>query len=76
MQGILRKYKGKTVRLYTTSGVESYLGIIQDANKEYITLKDAMHGELMHVATQYVESFHEARTGGNGPSRMGRRTTL
>lgn len=76
MQAILKKYKGKTVRLYTTSGVESYLGIIQDANKECITLKDAIHGELMHVATQYVESFHEARMGGNGATRMGRRTGL
>ncbi len=73
MQGILKKYKGKTVRLYTTSGVESYLGIIQDANKECITLKDAMHGELMHVATPCIESFHEAKVGGNGASRMGRR---
>ncbi len=75
MQGILRKYKGKTVRLYTTSGVESYLGIIQDANKECVTLKDAMHGELMHVATQFVESFHEARVG-DGATRIGRRTGL
>jgi hypothetical protein len=65
MQGILRKFKGKTIRLYTISGVESYLGLLQDVNKEYVTLKDAMHGELMYIATQFIESFHETKLGKN-----------
>ena len=76
MQGMLKKYRGKTVRLYTTSGIESYLGVIQDANKECVTLKDAIHGELMHIATQYVESFHEARIGGSGETVTARRSGL
>jgi small nuclear ribonucleoprotein (snRNP)-like protein len=63
MEKILKKFKGKNIRLYTVSGVESYLGVLQGVDKECITLKDAMHGELMYIATQYVESFQEARIG-------------
>ncbi len=62
MKDILKKHKGKTIRLYTVSGVESYLGVLENVNERYLTLKDAMHGELMYVALQYVESFHEARS--------------
>lgn len=61
MYKILKKSKGKTVRLYTISGVESYLGVIQDVNEEFVTLKDATHGEVTYIAIQHVESFHEAR---------------
>lgn len=60
---ILKKSKGKTVRLYTISGVESYLGVIQDVNEEYVTLKDATHGEVTYIAIQHIESFHETRLG-------------
>ena len=63
MEKILKKFKGKNIRLYTTSGVESYLGVLQEANKECVALKDAVHGELMYIATQYVESFHETKMG-------------
>jgi hypothetical protein len=52
------------VRLYTISGVESYLGILQDVNKNYVVLKDATHGEVTYIAMQHIESFHEARFGG------------
>lgn len=61
MQRALQKFKGKTIRLYTISGVESYLGVLEDINKECLTLKDAIHGELMYIALQHVESFHEAK---------------
>lgn len=61
MQKALQKFKGKTVRLYTISGVESYLGLVQELDKECVTLKDAVHGELMYIALQHVESFHEAK---------------
>ena len=63
MNAILKKFKGKSIRLYTISGVESYLGILQDVNEDYVTLKDAVHRELMYISTQCVESFHEARLG-------------
>jgi hypothetical protein len=61
MQKALQKFKGKTIRLYTISGVESYLGRVHDLDKECVTLKDAVHGELMYIALQHVESFHEAK---------------
>lgn len=61
MHRILKKFKGKTVRLYTVSGVESYIGVLQDINRDYVTLKDAMHGEVTHIAIPHIESFHEAR---------------
>jgi ferredoxin-fold anticodon binding domain-containing protein len=60
MYRILQKSKGKTVRLYTISGVESYLGALEDINKDYVALRDAMHGELTYIAIQHIESFHEA----------------
>jgi ferredoxin-fold anticodon binding domain-containing protein len=63
MYKILKKSKGKTIRLYTISGVESYLGTLQDVNEDYVTLKDAMHGEVTYIAIQHIESFHEARLG-------------
>ena len=61
MKDILKKFKGKTIRLYTISGVESYIGILDSVNERYVTLKDAMHDELMYINLQYVESFHESR---------------
>lgn len=63
MRATLKEFKGKTVRLYTISGVESYLGTIHDVNRECVILRDALHGELMYIAIGQVESFHEARVG-------------
>jgi ferredoxin-fold anticodon binding domain-containing protein len=61
MHAILKTFKGKSVRLYTLSGVESYLGVLQDISEDYVTLKDAVHGESMYIAIQHIESFHEAQ---------------
>ncbi|MBI4525682.1 MAG: hypothetical protein HY695_17945 [Deltaproteobacteria bacterium] len=63
MQKALQKFKGKMIRLYTISGVESYLGLLEDVDKECVALKDAVHGELMYIALQHVESFHETKIG-------------
>ena len=62
MKDILKKFKGKPIRLYTISGVESYFGVLESVNERYVTLKDAMHEELMYIAVQFIESFHESRT--------------
>jgi hypothetical protein len=59
VRDILKKYKGKKIRLYTISGVESYFGVLETINERYIALKDATHGELIYIAVQYIESFHE-----------------
>lgn len=61
MHKALQKYTGKIIRLYTISGVESYLGQVLDLDESCVTLKDAVHGELMHIALQHVECFHEAK---------------
>jgi ferredoxin-fold anticodon binding domain-containing protein len=61
MHAILKTFKGKSVRLYTLSGVESYLGVLEDVGEDYVTLKDAVHGELMYIVIQHIESFHEAQ---------------
>lgn len=63
MKTILKKFQGKRIRLYTVSGVESYLGVLEDIKDDYVTLKDSMHGETTHIAIQYIESFHEAPSG-------------
>jgi hypothetical protein len=61
MQKALQPLKGKTIRLYTISGVESYLGTVQELDEQCVTLKDAVHGELMYIALRHVESFHEVK---------------
>jgi hypothetical protein len=64
MQKALQKFKDKMIRLYTISGVESYLGLVQSVDEDCVMLKDAVHGEVMYIALQHVESFHEVKMAG------------
>jgi len=48
---------GKTLRIYTVSGVESYLGTLDSVEDEYIVIKGFFKEDRMYLAMQYIESF-------------------
>jgi hypothetical protein len=70
MQAALKKATGKCIRLYTASGVESYIGVLTQVFEDYVTLRDDRHDEEMFIAIPHVESFHVAEpTGGRSRRR-------
>jgi hypothetical protein len=60
MESALKKATGKCIRLYTASGVESYIGILTEVHEGYVTLRDDRHDEEMFIALPHIESFHVA----------------
>ena len=60
MEAALRKVIGKRIRLYTASGVESYIGMLTEVHDDYVTLRDDRHEEDMFIAVLHIESFHVA----------------
>jgi ferredoxin-fold anticodon binding domain-containing protein len=56
---LLKGFVGKTLRIYTISGVESYLGILEKVENDYLVLKSFFKEDKTYVALQYVESFKE-----------------
>ena len=69
MQAALKKAISKCVRLYTASGVESYLGTLTEVNDDYIILRDDRHDEEMYIAVPHIESFHVAAPAPARPRR-------
>ncbi len=45
MKDLLHNFVGKTLRIYTISGVESYLGILEEVKDSYLALKNC--GEIL-----------------------------
>jgi hypothetical protein len=58
MEAALKKSMGKRIRLYTASGVESYLGVLTEVHEDCVTLRDDRHDEEMFIALPHIESFH------------------
>jgi ferredoxin-fold anticodon binding domain-containing protein len=61
METALKKSIGQRIRLYTASGVESYLGVLTEVHEDYVTLRDDRHDEEMFIALPHIESFHVAQ---------------
>ena len=59
MKDLLKQFVGKTVRLYTISGVESYLGVVEDVKDGVVCLKSYFKDDKTYIAVQYIESFKE-----------------
>ena len=59
MKDILRRFLGKTVRIYTISGVESYLGVLDKVEDHYLTLKGFFKEDTTYLSLQHIESFKE-----------------
>jgi hypothetical protein len=62
MKDLLASYQGKTLRIYTVSGVDSYLGILEDVKDEYLVLRGFFRDDTTYLALQFVESFKEEIT--------------
>jgi len=59
MKELLKDFVGKTLRIYTITGVESYLGVLEVIKEDYIILRGFFSGDRTYLAIQYVESFKE-----------------
>jgi ferredoxin-fold anticodon binding domain-containing protein len=70
VKDILKAFTGKTVRVYTMSGVESYLGIIEDVKEDYLVLKSFFKDDRTYLAIQYIESFKEEKHGAEHAKQM------
>jgi hypothetical protein len=57
MREILKKFIGKTLRIYTVSGVDSYLGILEDVSDEHIRLKSFFKEDKTYLSISHIESF-------------------
>ena len=55
----LRQHLGKTIRLYTISAVESYLGTLETVTDQFIVLRETFSKEAMYVAVSTIEAFKE-----------------
>jgi len=62
MKDLLKNFRGKVLRIYTTSGIESYLGEIAEIEDEYVVIKGFFkEGDRTYLAIQYIESFKEEK---------------
>jgi len=59
MKELLKDFAGKTLRIYTITGVESYLGILQDVKDDYVVLRGFFREDETYLAIQFIESFKE-----------------
>ena len=59
MKDLLKGFKGKMLRIYTISGVESYLGLVEEVKDDYLVLKSFFKDDKTYLALQYIESFKE-----------------
>lgn len=57
MREILQQFINKTLRVYTISGVESYLGILQEVGDQHIILRSYFKDDVTYVTISHIESF-------------------
>jgi ferredoxin-fold anticodon binding domain-containing protein len=57
MKDLLKNFVGKTLRIYTISGVESYLSVLDEVGEDYLVLRGVFSKEKTYLAIQYIESF-------------------
>jgi hypothetical protein len=59
MKDVLKRFIGKTLRIYTVSGVESYLGLLDEVKDDYLVLKSFFQEDTTYIALKHIESFKE-----------------
>jgi len=59
MKELLSQFVGKTLRIYTITGVESYLGVLEEVKDEYVVIRCFFKQDKTYLAIQYIESFKE-----------------
>ena len=62
MKDVLKDFVGKTLRIYTHSGVESYLGVLEMIKDDCLVLKGYFKENRTYLALSAVESFKEEGT--------------
>ncbi len=55
----LREHMGRTVRLYTISATESYLGVVERVTDQFVLLRETFSKEPMYIALHTIEAFKE-----------------
>ncbi|GEM_PF-1471834 len=66
MKDLLKRFIGKTLRIYTISGVESYLGVLEEVQEDYLVLKGFFKQDKTYLTMQSIESFKEEIKRGKG----------
>ena len=59
MKDVLKDFVGKTLRVYTISGVESYLGVAEMIKDDCLVLKGYFKEDRTYLALSAIESFKE-----------------
>lgn len=59
MEELLKEFVGKTLRLYSISGVESYLGVLDGVESGYIRFRELYSKQMVYIAIPHIESFKE-----------------
>lgn len=59
MVDALEQLVGKTIRLYTISATESYLGVLEEVTDQYVVLRETFSKESMYVVVHWIEAFKE-----------------
>ena len=57
MKELFKKFIGKTLRIYTVSGVESYLDILEEVHDDYLVLRGIYKGDKVYLVMDCIESF-------------------
>ena len=55
----MKNFIGQTLRIYTITGLESYLGSVEDVKEAYVVLTIFFSKHITYLAIQHVESFKE-----------------
>jgi ferredoxin-fold anticodon binding domain-containing protein len=57
MKELLKTFIGKTLRIYTVSGVESYLDVLEEVHDDYLVLRGLYKGDKVYLVMDCIESF-------------------
>ncbi len=57
MKELLKNFIGQTLRIYTVSGVGSYLGTLDEVKEGYVVLKAYFEKDKTYLAMNSIESF-------------------
>jgi ribosome maturation factor RimP len=61
MEKVLAEFKGKLVKIFTTSGGESYVGKLTEVGEDYITVKDQNKGDDNYISIRSIEALKPLR---------------
>lgn len=57
MRELLKQFIKKNLRVYTVSGVDSYLGTLEDVGEEHVVLRSFFKDDKTYLSIRHIESF-------------------